>query len=315
MKYMYRFLDTITIGGMLCLLLLAGPNLPNAFGGSISFFILIPLLYVVSYSARKFKWEISLLNLSIICIAGINYINFLDISGIYTKMNLAILFGVLLLTVFLCFISVFLMPLNFYSPPDQNEKVSLIRSNLKFIVLQYPLVAFCYVVFMCLVFVGGEDFYSVRNNVVKMIPTAFFWAPVFFIVINITLKKVKEGHINHIVKENNIDIFDMPNIKAIYFVFAIVIFILGSLMELVRKDWLFWLENFVFLNAMIICLWKVYKHRIKSQEVEKAKMNDMDEITSLVTFKRILTIWTVNTLILSSNVVGFTFLLALYKGN
>ena len=174
---MYRIIDSIVSISILIIILLVGNRAGAIFGGSLSLVILLPVLYYISYVQKQIQLAASLFSIILVLLFGISYLNYCARLGIYPKTTIVISYGLLIALIQFCLCLILLTQLKKSLSNDQciNAKV-----NFKFIVLSNSLFPLVYIRMMCIVFDAFQNYSSISNNIIKMIPTSFVCIPVFF---------------------------------------------------------------------------------------------------------------------------------------
>lgn len=274
---MFKIADIVTLLCVLVLILILGQNLPNAIGGSIWLIVLITFFYFASYALRIFQKEITLLNIILILIIGINYLNYFDINGTYSKENIAISFCILAVCILLCIYLAILKPWIFSFEENRRDKVrAVLRLNLKAVILKYELFSFLYFLFICIIFTSFFSHFSTTSKILRMIPTALICLMVALVLMKFALEKIELAHLEIIFKNEEVKLPENFNLKTLIFGIIAVSFIFGSMIELVRNQWLLWLTSFGTATAIILLILQTNTHKIsQGKETKPININDV----------------------------------------
>jgi len=269
---------SIDIVVCLCVLIIVaclGNRAPNMLGGAISFIIFVPIFYYVSYFIKTAQLETTILNIVILLIIGINLLHGIDIYRVYNKSTIIIAYCSLII---LMLISIYLslsIHLKEFENKREDNKVVIIKTNYRALLLKYTLFPFLYVLVMCITFASFSGFSSVKTNVIKMIPLTFACITISLIILNLALRKIKIEHMNLIFHEA---VYIFPKrfkFLKFYSISAGIIFILGLVTELGKNEWFLWFESFLAINIVLILIWKIFTCRIKlNPTIEIKDMSD-----------------------------------------
>ncbi|MDX9763190.1 MAG: hypothetical protein ACOX2W_09910 [Desulfomonilia bacterium] len=292
-----RIIDNAIIFIVLISILLLGKSITIALGGTLSFIILLGILHYGSYRFRKLKPELTILNLIIFLVCCINYFNFLDSSNAYQKLYLAIGLSITILMICFCLGIIFMRSLRSLNEEIAREVITLIE-NYKFIVVRSLSLAFFYpsIVSICL-FDSCKNANLIETHILKMVPISFAWVLIFLICMRINLKEIDIALLGVIFKKISIRFSESMNFKQLYFIIMGAILILGSIIELLRKEWILWFESYLIVNVVFLLQWEIVKQR------SDTKQNDdliiIRDIKPMATFKGFLKFIVLHSLVIT----------------
>ncbi|MDY6844188.1 MAG: hypothetical protein SVW57_08890 [Thermodesulfobacteriota bacterium] len=272
---MFKIADIVSLLCVLVLSILLGKDLPYAIGGSIWLIVLMAFFYFVSYALRIFQKEITLLNIILILIIGINYLNYLDLYETYSKENIAISFCILAILIFLCIYLAVLKPWTFPFEENRKDEVrAILRLNLKAVVLRYELFSFVYLLFICILFTSFHTHFTVSSNILRMIPIGFVCIIFTVFLMRFALGKIERAHLELIFNNEDSKFSDSLSLKTLLLGIVGVSFIFGSMIELVRNQWLLWLTSFGTATAIILLILQIYRHKVSPRkEISSISIN------------------------------------------
>jgi hypothetical protein len=292
---MYRIIDSAILLAILILVSLLGTMLPNLIGGSISLIMVLPGIYYVSYFQKTYQIEMTYISTVLVIIIGVNLLNYVDIYEEYQKSTLTIFYiALLVLTLF----TVCLMLINQLSTSnyfDISEKKALLTQNYKLIVINYTLLSGLYAMSICLAFNSSQDFNSVKNNILKMIPISYLCIPASLFALKAALKRLDDKYqLKTILKTKELDSLDKIKLKTQYIIFMLILFVIGTIVELVRKEWLMWIGSFITFN--IAALLALYVLKLRATQHEKSSDHVNVTIDKLTSPRHLIKIVTFNTI-------------------
>lgn len=280
---MFKIADMVSLFCVLVFILLLGKDLPYAIGGSIWLMVLVTFFYFVSYALGIFQKEITLLNIILILIIGINYINYLDLYGTYSKESIAISFCILAVFILLCIYFVIVKPWTFPFDENQRDKVrAVLRQNLKAIVLKYELVSFIYLLFICIIFTTFHSHFTTTSKILRMIPIALISITITVVLMRSSLGKIERAHLELILINEETQLPERLNFKALLLGIVGVSLVFGSMIELARNQWLLWLTSMSITIAIILLILQMYSHKIPlGKETVAISIDDVKMLSTL----------------------------------
>jgi len=153
---MLKLIDLLNIMSICGLIILLGQGLFHALGGSIVFIVIIPLLYYFSYVEKLAQVEVSLLNILILFIIGINYINYIFKFGLFSDNIVIVCYFSLYISIIFIIYNLTTRSLNTIYYGINNNPVCIIRQNYKFIILTNLMLSLFYAGLTCLVILSFD---------------------------------------------------------------------------------------------------------------------------------------------------------------
>jgi hypothetical protein len=288
---MLKIIDSVVLLCILISIIFIDDKLVYALGGTISLIILLLIFYYISYVLKIFQLNVTLLSILLLLLIGINYLNYYDFYELYTQKTIIVFYCVLIVLILICLCFALITPLSYSHHADQYIKI---RQNFKLIVFNNTMFPFVYVLFICIIFSSFQEAFPLGKKIIKLIPTSLVCIPIFLLLLQFILnKRIKDDHLDLIFKKaKKIDPSKKLNLKSIYTVLMCVLFVLGSIIELIRNEWILWIGTFVTINISVILLWNMYQHRpMHDQDIPLVKV---DNVESLNTPKPLIITWITN---------------------
>jgi hypothetical protein len=244
------------------------------FGGSTVLFVVCFFIYSLSHSFKKNQLELSMLNIIILTVIGINYLSFWESEGIITINILGILI-VLIITLICGFVS-----LTRYAMRTMKDKLYEDKYDIKKIIL----VRFLFAPIVAIPTAASAAYALWQSSYSRMIKIGYFdyisitifVLIIFFIVSILAIKKIPENFFHYLIDQK--DKIENTNIKKYFYVGILITFIMGSVMEINRGFWGLWIASFILLFLIISTIWFLKKHYFgDSHDVDL----NIDDVASL----------------------------------
>jgi len=272
-----KILDSVIAFCILIFIILLGKNVMYILGGTIVLLSIQSILYFTSYIAfKKPQIELSLLNLILLIIFGINYLNYCDQSVVYSKLMIVILFCILIASLLICLIMILTMSLPSLHDNNQEARLFLIRQKYLWIILHHISFSFLYILTTCLLMIDINNRFFQPNFTLLIIPISFIFLSIFLISMVISL--ARQSHLFVILSRVEIKSFKSFNPMRSYLILISVILLVGSVIEIMRGQWILWFESFLSINIITILVWRLYKSRTSlSCDLSKISFNNLSQ--------------------------------------
>jgi len=110
----------------------------------------------------------------------------------------------------------------------------------------------------------------IQRSYIKYLPIGLFWLIISFVVSFISLKKVNKNYILYaIIDKEKVRI---PKIKQYYIIVMVLLFFLGSGLEINRGLWHIWLETYLLFICIIITIWQIWKYIFEEHIFDPTKI-------------------------------------------
>jgi hypothetical protein len=255
--------DLIASAGLFLLVVLVRKTLPQAMGGSLVLLILFPFFLIYGYLCSM-RREASYLNLLLLLLVGLNVTSYSLKYGIVAADVLVIVYnGIVAGTVFTVSYAVvgLLSPVQ---PSTNADRMIVLRRNFLWSMIQYPLWAFLYSLFLSLAFASIYEQRPPWKVNLELVPTCYGIVLIFFAILLFSLTSHGKQKIAVLMKKKDHGeqaggkIDPRPAYKLIIGVTGIG----GTIIEvLFRQQYLLWVETFLTINVIAWMAWRVDKYR------------------------------------------------------
>jgi len=114
------------------------------------------------------------------------------------------------------------------------------------------------------------------NFTLLIIPISFIFLSIFLISMVISL--ARQSHLFVILSRVEIKSFKSFNPMRSYLILISVILLVGSVIEIMRGQWILWFESFLSINIITILVWRLYKSRTSlSCDLSKISFNNLSQ--------------------------------------
>lgn len=306
-----KIIDLIVCICLLIIVILLGNNLTNVMGGALALFVYVPIFYCISYYLNIAKVDVSILNILILLVFGINWIQGLDIARTFSKSSIIIPYLALVVSMLFCVYFIITNHLADFKNYDQNNNFGNLVNNYKATILKYLIFSFLYVLVICIVFLSFSDFPAVHSNIIKMIPLSFVFIVLPLTALTLKLNRRKSKKFGAIFNKIDFKFKDDLKFPQFYFILTGIVFVIGTLIELVRNEWMLWFESFVTINITLLMAWIVFIYR-KKAKISIETINFAD-INSLFTQSSVIKLTITNIVCLSLLLCGLVIIIFILK--
>lgn len=237
-------------------------------GGSMVFFILIIFLFYFSYFHRVFQEELSRLSLAAVSLVGLNVVAQLEHVGTLQRLPtlIAYVFISLIFSTGIYQVNTSLIRVRKIGPAELDPvKVQLIK-NIAGLLASIPTVALLmFVLPSGLVVWIGQKSRLVQTNWVTVTTLAILSQIIGAVVHGAFLKKITDAQVVHVLKVPRR--IPIQNFKQKVTWALLVLFVLGSVGEVARGLWFFWMGSFTFWALTLRNSWRLWRHVFASPPV------------------------------------------------
>ena len=128
----------------------------------------------------------------------------------------------------------------------------------------------------------------------KTIPLSFAWLPIYLTKELYSLHKTNYEHLDCIFDKKEPALNKHKEIKSIYLFGLSILFLLGSLIELHRNEYMLWIESFICLSLIMQLFWINYRHRnYQNQCIIEPDLNNIELLINPKYFIKMISINTI----------------------
>lgn len=244
-------------------------------GGSMIFLLVFALIHYLFFRYKKFRAELLLLTLILISLIGINYLAYIEAANIYPYLHVMIGFSIFFLVIIVSFTIINTRAIkikrNKNESAAQEKRGELFRRIYGRYII-FPLESIVYAVFPGFVFaLSTETGELLQQARIKYLPLGLFWMIVAFIAAFVSLKTIDKNYILFLIAGKKK--FKIPKIKRLFVVGAVVVFLLGTIIEMARGLWIIWIESYVLFIFIIIACWQIWRYFFEDHRLDLNKLN------------------------------------------
>jgi hypothetical protein len=287
---MTRVLNLSSYLVVLVLILVVGAKWSHALGGVISA-LLMWSIYSYLYFSNKLKSEMARINLMMALMWLINYLNFLDVSNVFPKIAIVVSYNIVHLLIISCVYSIVANNINHAYENVATHDLFNIGRNIRFIFRHTNLMGYYYIFVNSIVLIVlNENGYLNKPNIIHLIPIAYIFAIFGFIISFIRLYRMGNSLLN-VAFAKDLQIIDLgisaSKVKIYYVMLMGIIILLGIPIELLRHEWLLWVETLITINFGNFLTLFLYKYMTCKPDKELGAA--IKDIQPIATFKSFLT--------------------------
>ncbi len=251
------------------LLIVLNVRLGEVLAGSLVFLLMIPMFFYFSYVYKVFQEELSRLALAALCLTGLNAIAYYERFGAVQRFPVLVAYSaisvVFILAICQVYISLIRVPKS--GPPEADPRKRELIGNIAGMFFGIPFfVLMLFAVPSGIVVWIGQKSWLVQAHWLGITTLFISWQVVGAVVHRAFLKKVTDQQILYVIKATQ----KMPtrNFKQRVAWTLLVLFAMGSLAEIGRGLWIFWIGSFAFWTLTLNNSWKVWKHIFGEESVD-----------------------------------------------
>lgn len=282
-------------------------------GGGFSFIIICSFILLLSVLYKKFQPVLSAMAVISMTFAGLHYLAYLEVNKIIPFLYILILFSSLTFLIFICFLFLNISPIRLKkgSPFSLQEKEIIIRKSILERFISFPLFGVVYGIPTGLSFIAGAKSRLIRENIINYSNIAITLIILSFLATIIILKRVDKKYFWYVLKDSKKE--NVFNLKRRFWIGMIILFIFGSIYELFRGYWFFWLGTYVAIICIVIASWQLWRYILEPTEEYNFGEIAPEGLSSLFTnFRNLMLFFIFNFLFGTIFFVGFIVLLVLY---
>jgi hypothetical protein len=270
---MHWILNLISIG--ITLLIIFNVRILLHLGGSMIFLLVFALIHYLFFRYKKFQVELLLLTLISISLMGINYLAYLEAANVYPYLYVMIGFAISFLVIITCFNAINTRAIKIKSTGKgltlQEKRAEIFKKVYGRYVL-FPFESMIYAVFPGFVFALSQETNELLQQAwIKYLPLGLFWMIVAFIVTIISLKTINKNYILYLISKK--ERFKILKIRRYFVIGAVVVFLLGTVIEMGRGLWIIWLESYLLFIFIIIASWQIWRYFFEHHRFDSKKVN------------------------------------------
>lgn len=244
-------------------------NVLAQLGGGFSYSLLIAFLALLCTRLPPLQLEISLAMAVFAILMGLNYLGFAERYNTLTFDVVAVL--IVGLYMLFAIVSSFLISNSFKTSKAIEIEEPYYRQHRSGIVDRVRRSGVIIVVFS-LVNAGAlrlsQGYSLVTQGIFQISWLTLAWAVIAFVYLYMILKKVPDTLLLHLVDKRDIGFY--PQLRRHVLAGWIIIISVGTLCEVFRGFWLFWILNLSIQLTLMMCLWKTWGPVFSKIEVERS---------------------------------------------
>ena len=249
-------------------------RLGEVLGGGIVFLVVVAVCFYFSYVYKVFPQALSRLALAAICFAGLNIMAYYEqvaIDRSWIFLGYLVVSGVSLTAMYQLNIDLVRVPK--MGPPEPDAlKRELIRNIAAMFALIPGLTLVMFVAPTAMAVWVGRKSTLVETNWITFTNLAILCQAAGALVHQVYLGKLADAQIAHVLRMSRP--IPILGVKRKVTQGLLLFFLLGSLAEIARGLWVFWLGSVVFWVLTLRSSWKIWRHVFggETREVSPGEM-------------------------------------------
>jgi|GEM_PF-5660792 len=254
--------------GVFGLLLHIGDRIISVLGGSVLLLPVVLLYMYASYAIYELRLEICLQNVVVLLMLSLNYLNNIDHLYGLAQLKFAYIYSIVHALIVTCYYNIVSRNINIKCVGADEDELLTIKSNVLYVFLTCNIFPFGYIITVAVLLSAFHPhFHRYEYYGLSTISISYIFAILGFSVTLFRISQFGKDELYFAFKNNKEDhiiSINSDKLSKIYGGCLIIIFIIGSIFEQWRHQWLLWVETvaaiaFGGILTLMICKYKARK--------------------------------------------------------